>query len=106
MAEQDAVTLTAPVALGSTVYPLTGMYGRVGVDVDAEGMPVIGDKSSLSISLSALMTAGLADPDDLKKPGWTASMLDALGVTFTGRLESVMLDRTLGVATFILKRNS
>lgn len=101
----DSVTLTAP-GEGGAVYSLTGIYNRVGVDTDAEGMPVVGDKSTLTVSIAAMMSAGLADPEDLKKPGWTVVVQDALGTTFTGRIDTPMLDRTLGIATFILKRNS
>lgn len=122
-AEGDPVTLTSPVtpgvpeqpgppivpavpAIPGTVYSLTGIYNRVGVDTDAEGMAIVADKSTLTVSLAAMMSAGLADPEDLKKPGWTVAATDALGVAFAGRIDTPMLDRTLGIATFILKRSA
>jgi hypothetical protein len=119
----DAIILTAPETPGTpeipgpplipavpaipgAIYSLTGIYNRVGVDLDADGVAVIGDKSSITVSLAAVMSAGLIDPEDLKKPGWTVVAADGLGTTFTGRIDSVMLDRTLGLATCILKKGA
>jgi hypothetical protein len=119
----DAVTLTSPVipgtpelpgppvvpavpAIPGTVYILKGLYNRVGVDTDAEGVTVATDKSTLSISLAAIVSAGLADVEDLKKPGWKVEVADALGVSFVGRIDTPMLDRTLGIGTFTLKKGA
>lgn len=97
-ADCDAVTLTAP-GVGGATYTLAGHVLRVGVDLNADGQPVAIDKTSLTVSLVALSTLGLTNPDDLKAKGWTAT---ADSVSF--RVDQVLLDRSLGRATMILKR--
>lgn len=104
-ADGDAVTLTAP-GVGGAVYLLTGIYNRVGMDLDAEGQPIATDKSTLTVSLAALASAGLADPETLKLPGWRVDVADSTGITFTGRVDTPYLDRTLGVFTAILKKGA
>jgi hypothetical protein len=109
--EGDPVTLTSPAVVGpppvaGTIYVLTGIYNRVGMDLDADGQPIVTDKSTLTISLAAIRAAGLVDVEDLKKPGWTVSVLDAMGTAVALRIDTPYLDRTLGVATFILKRSA
>ena len=119
-ADGDPVVLTSPVIPGTpelpgppivpavpdipgTAYSLMGIYNRIGISTDAEGMPVVGDKSTLSISLLAIMSLGLVNVEDLRKPGWSVSVADALGVTVTLRIDEPLLDRSLAVGTFILK---
>ncbi len=99
------ITLTAP-GVGGAVYALTGFYNRVGAEINADGSTVATDKSTISISLAAIVAAGLADVEDLKKPGWRVVVADALGTSFTGRIDTPFLDRSLGVGTFLLKKGA
>lgn len=99
-ADCGTVTITAP-GVGGAVYVVPGHFLRVGIDMNAEGMPVASDKATLTVSLVELEESGLANPDDLKAKGWTV----AAG-SLSLRVDQVLLDRALGRATMILKRTA
>ncbi len=95
------VTLTAP-GVGGAVYTLPGQFFRIGVDLNAEGLPIPADKATLTVSINALLALGLASIDTLKTTsGWTAT----IGTTVF-RVDSTALDRSLGRATMLLKRTA
>jgi hypothetical protein len=84
--------------LAGNVYQVKGQYHRVGVDVDPEtGLMVPGNRSTVTVRLASL---GGVLPDD----GWLVETKDITGATVRGKASSVMLDRTAGRATMILKR--
>lgn len=100
-ADCENAELTAPPSLGSGVYMVPCQFIRRGATRDADGMAIIGDSAIASISLGALSSLGLTEPEDLKVKGWTAT-INGNGY----RLDACMLDYTIGVATVILKRSA
>jgi hypothetical protein len=81
------------------VYEVKGQYHRVGVDVDPEtGLPVPGNKSTVTVRLSSLGEGVL--PDE----GWLVETTDITGAAVKGRVKYPMLDRTSGRATLVLGR--
>lgn len=95
----DDVVLTAPASLNSSIYLVRGQFVRRGVSHDAEGLTVIADTAAVTVSLFEIMDKGLADPEQLKLKGWT---VEVRGGRFLA--EPALLDRTIGVATMILKK--
>jgi len=76
-----------------------GQYHRVGVDVDPEtGLLVPGNKSAVTVRLSRFSSGDL--PDE----GWTIETTDVTGAAVVGKANHVMLDRTAGRATIIMRR--
>ena len=94
----ESVTLTSP---ESNVHRLSCMFIRAGASLDAEGLRVIGETASLTVSLDALAAAGITDPEVLKAKGWTASVRSTLY-----RLADAPIDYTTGVVTVLLKRSA
>jgi hypothetical protein len=79
------------------VHVVKGQYTRIGVEIDPEtGLQVVGQKSAVTVRLS---TVGALPAD-----GWLIETTDITGATVKGRAHMTMLDRTLGVATMIIKR--
>jgi hypothetical protein len=79
-------------------YNVVGKYNRIGVDIDPEtGLLVIGNKSTVTIRLSSLDGAIPAE-------GWLIEMTDILGTLVKGKATYVMLDRTFGRATMLMKK--
>ncbi len=90
-----AITLTDPD--GPTVHTITGLYARVGVDVDIQtGLMVAGDKSSIAVALSDL---GGNIPTD----GWGVEVTDITGTVFRGRVKHAWPDRTIGQVMYMLE---
>ena len=87
-------------------YTCHGIVTRAGAHLDADGIMVEGDTTSVSASLSELADLGLPDPEDLKVGVWPVSTTDVTGTTVTGRIASPLLDRTIGRVTFFIKRSS
>jgi hypothetical protein len=94
----EPVTITDPL---SNVYQLQGMFVRAGVSLDAEGLRVIGETASITVSLDALAAAGITDPETLKTKGWTAEIR---GIPY--RLADAPIDYFSGVVTIVLKRSA
>jgi hypothetical protein len=91
-----AITLTD---LDGNVYSVTGQYTRVGIDIDPEtGLLVPGNKSAVTVRLLSL-GAGIL-PDD----GWMIETTDITGAVVKGKATAVMLDRTAGRATMIMRK--
>jgi hypothetical protein len=89
------ITLTD---LDGNVYQVVGQYSRVGVDIDPEtGLLVPGNKSSATVRLASLRGA-------LPEEGWLVETKDITGAMVRGRATSVMLDRTAGRATMIMRK--
>lgn len=90
-----AITLTDP---SGNVYQVTGQYHRIGIDIDPEtGLLVPGNKSGVTVRLASL---GGALPDD----GWLIETTDITGAAVKGKANAVMLDRTAGRATMIMRK--
>ena len=95
--------LTSP---AGTIYTAQAIVNRTGVQIDADGLPVSGDTTSVTIDLADLAEKGLADPDDLKSGVWPIVTTDVTGREITGRIASPLIDRTLGRVTFFIKRTA
>lgn len=98
-ADGETATLTAPESLGGAAYVVPCLLFRRGMTRDAEGLAIISEASSISVSIAELAAAGITDPETLKAKGWTASLL---GVSY--RLDAAPIDYTHGLITLILKR--
>jgi len=96
-------TLTSPIG---TIYTVQAIVNRTGVQIDADGLPVSGDTTSVTIDLANLASKGLTDPDDLKAGLWPISTTDVTGQVVAGRIASPLIDRTLGRVTFFIKRTA
>ena len=91
-----AITMTD---LVGTIYQLKGQYHRVGVDIDPEtGLLVPGNKSAVPVRLSRFL------PGNYPDEGWLVETTDITGATVKGKATAVMLDRTAGRATMIMRR--
>ncbi len=91
-----AIVLTDPT--GPTVHTITGLYARVGIDIDVNtGLMVTGDKSSIAVALSDL-------GGDIPTDGWTVSVDDITGTTFTGTIKHAWPDRTIGQVVCLMER--
>ena len=89
------IVLTEP---DGTVHTVHGQYTRIGVENDPEtGLQVVGQKSAVTVRLSSLCGSLPAD-------GWLIEVKDITGQTVKGKASMTMLDRTLGIATMILRR--
>lgn len=101
---ETPVTITFP-GVGGAVYETTGQVIRIGLDIDAQGMPVAANKCAVTVPLADLTEQGLADPEALKIKGIAIAFV-LEGESFAGTIDSVMIDRTLSRVTAILKRSS
>lgn len=97
-------TLTSPD--GKTIVTVYAVVNRSGVQIDANGLPVAADNTSVTIDLGDLADAGITDPETIKASGWLCSTTDVLGATISGRVSTPLLDRSLGRATFNIKRTA
>ena len=80
-----------------TTYTVYGQAIRVGVDIDLDtGNMVPGNKTALTVRLSSL---GVLPDED-----WTVEFTDITGTLVKGKVSYVMLDRTAGRVTMIMKR--
>lgn len=95
-------TLTTPA--GVVLSSVPAIVNRSGVQIDANGLPVAGDTTSVTIDLAELAERGITDPDDLKSGVWLIASTDVTGREITGRITSPLIDRTLGRVTFFIKR--
>lgn len=85
--------------LQGVVYNVTGIYNRIGVDIDPEtGLLVAGKKSTITVRASNFSA------DNLPNDGWTVETLDIMGKMVNARISFVMPDLTAGRITAILKR--
>lgn len=106
LAESDlGVTIEAlgvPMILESpsgAIYELCGHFNRIGLKLDPEtGLMVPGLSTSGSVRLSRFPLT------DLPQDGWTFQGTDITGAIVRGQIHSVMLDRTIGIATFLVRR--
>jgi hypothetical protein len=90
-----AITLTDQ---AGNVYQVVGQYHRTGVDIDPEtGLLVPGNKSAVTVRLTSLCGAL---PDD----GWLIETTDITGAAVKGKATAVMLDRTAGRATMVMRK--
>ncbi len=90
------------------VYNVKGQVTRVGVTLDpGTGLPVPGNTCAVTVRLSTLMAAavvlGLAGTLGIPVEGWTVTTTDSTGATVTGKAMSVLLDRTAGRATMMVR---
>lgn len=99
----DEIVITSPDDEES--YTLNGQFIRRGVDIDpGTGLSVQGDVSAFTVSLLSLVSAGLSDPERLKnEKGWIVIGSDVLGGEVKMRVNTAMLDRTIGRVTIIGK---
>jgi hypothetical protein len=101
MVEDDIMGFAVGIKLTSpegTVYLVKGLVNRKGVDIDPEtGLLVPGSCTGITVRLSSL---GGALPDD----GWIVETTDIAGDTVKGKAMAVMLDRTAGRATMVLRK--
>jgi hypothetical protein len=92
-----AITLTDLATPTPNVYQLKGQVTRVGVAMEpSTGLPVPGNTCSITVRLSALGGA-------LPAEGWTMETTDITGVAIVGKLTNVMLDRTAGRVTAMVR---
>lgn len=96
------ITFTIPavdVYTDPVVVKVNGIVNRIGVYIDQDtGLSVQGDTSAITVRLSSL-------PSEPKQ-SWLVSFSDITGNIITGKILKPMLDKTLGKATFFLKRGS
>lgn len=104
-ADCQSATLTAP-GTGGAVYSCKAWVIRSGVSLDANGLPIAQDTTSVTLSLGELASLGLTNPDTLKSRGWTLSVTDVTGATISGEFNLPLLDRTLGRVTGTIKRSA
>jgi hypothetical protein len=79
------------------IFTVNGQISRIGVDVDPDsGLMVPGSKLSVTFRLSSI-TPNI--PDE----GWTVKTTDISGNSIKSKVTSVMLDRTAGRATLLLR---
>ena len=96
----DEIIITSPE--GDT-YTLKGQYVRRGTDIDpGTGLPIQGNVSAFTVSLSALVLLGISDFEAIRE-GWTISALDVTGATVKARVNKPILDRTIGRITILAK---
>lgn len=95
--------LTSP---AGTIYTAQAIVNRTGVQIDADGLPVSGDNTEVTMSLVALAEKGLSDPDDLKAGVWPIVTTDVTGREISGRVASPLINRTLGWVMFYIKRTA
>lgn len=94
-----AITLTDTATPTPNVYQVKGQYHRVGVDIDpATGLQVAGNKSSVTVRMSRFPLGALPDND------WTIETTDITGAAVKGKATHVMLDRTAGRVTIIMRK--
>ena len=99
----DSITLTLSTDSTET-YTVKGHYNRIGLTVDpGTGLPVQGNNSNFTVSLQALVTAGLTDVTRLQSEKWIITAADVLGSNVAARTNDAMLDRTLGQVTIFAK---
>lgn len=78
-------------------FTVVGQVTRIGVDIDPDsGLMVPGSKLSVTFRLSSISP-------ELPEEGWTVKTTDILGNSITSKISSVMLDRTSGRATLLLR---
>jgi hypothetical protein len=94
-------TLTSP---DGNIYTVPAIVNRSGVQIDANGLPVAGDTTSVTIDLAALADAGITDPDTLKSAGWLCSTTDVTGAPVSGKISIPLPDRTFNRMTFNIKK--
>lgn len=92
------VVLRSPAAV---TYNLHALNYRRGMSLDADGLSVISESSSITLSLLALSAVGIADPEALKAKGWTVTVKGS-----AYRIDAAPIDYTSGVVTAILKRQA
>lgn len=82
-------------------YDVRGHFYRTGISIDpGTGLPVEDNVSAFTVSIPALLAAGIGSASRLKdESGWTVTGLDATGESVTVSVESALIDRTLGQVT-------
>jgi hypothetical protein len=91
-----AVTLTDNATPTPNVYQARGQVTRVGVAIDpGTGLQVPGNTCAITLRLSAL---GVLPQED-----WSVETTDITGATVAGKVKNVMLDRTAGRVTFMVR---
>ena len=92
-----AVAITLTDLLGRR-HTLKGQYHRIGVDINPEtGLLVPGNKSAVTVRLASLAGA-------LPEADWTVETTDIGGAPVVGKANHVLLDRTAGRATIIMRK--
>jgi hypothetical protein len=90
-----AVTLTDN-ATPANVYQAKGQVTRVGVAIDpGTGLQVPGNTCAITLRLSSL---GVLPQED-----WSVETTDITGAVVAGKVKNVMLDRTAGRVTFMVR---
>jgi len=100
-ADGDTIALTSPVVgvVPGTTYSVKAQAIRVSVDTDADGLPIVAEKSTVTVSIAALVTAGVINPEALRTGVWTATV-DSIAY----RVSEPLYDYALGRVTLMLKR--
>lgn len=78
-------------------FSVYGQVSRIGVDIDPDsGLLVPGSKLSVTFRLSSISP-------EIPEEGWTVRTTDVSGSSIKSKVSSVMLDRTSGRATLLLR---
>jgi len=78
-------------------FSVFGQVVRVGIEIDPEsGLMIPGSKLSVTIRLSSISPS-------IPEEGWTVKTKDITGNEIKSKVSSVLLDRTSGRATMILR---
>ncbi len=90
------VTLSDNASPTPNVYQAKGQVTRVGVQIDpGTGLQMPGNTCAVTLRLSSLGV--------LPVEGWSVETTDITGETVTGKVQNVMLDRTAGRVTFMVR---
>ena len=92
----ESIALTSP---EGDIYITTCIVVHSGVTIDAEGLRMIGESMTATISTTNLAALGLADPEVLKAKGWKAEIN---GQSY--RLNEAPVDYTRGLVELTLKK--
>lgn len=92
-----AITLEDLVSPVPNTYACSGQVSRIGLEIDPEsGMMIPGSKFSVTIRLSSISPI-------VPQEGWVVRTTDITGAEIKSKISSVMLDRTSGRATMMLR---
>jgi hypothetical protein len=95
----ESVALTSPPGVDQATYLVPVIKQHAGATVDGEGLRVVAESISITVSTQALAVAGILDPEVLKAKDWTV-----LIGTQSYRLTEAPIDYTRGLVDIVLRK--